>query len=223
MRGGPFTRPSRILARGGSTPTGRGSPPPGRGRPPRHRAALGVTSAATCSGRRAGTAAPATAARPPATRTRACCPGGSTWRRFASCGVARGRCGSAAVRSGAFLCLRICRRIAGRAVPRLDGLALVRCALAVPAWGASGRRSPVADRLRSGASDGRPVPSSRADARQLHPLMTLRQVSEFLGIHPKTLQRMAAQHRFPCVRLGKRLRFDRSDVLQWVSERKEGC
>jgi excisionase family DNA binding protein len=53
-------------------------------------------------------------------------------------------------------------------------------------------------------------------------LWTVRQVAVFLHVHEKTLLRWVRSRGFPCVRVGTRLRFDPSDVLRWISARKEG-
>ena len=42
-----------------------------------------------------------------------------------------------------------------------------------------------------------------------------------LCVSEKTLRRWVARGRIPCVRLGRAIRFDRSDVFRWVSARKE--
>jgi excisionase family DNA binding protein len=54
------------------------------------------------------------------------------------------------------------------------------------------------------------------------PLWTLKETARFLGVHPKTLERWVRSRRIPCVRVGTRIRFDPSDVVAWVSARKEG-
>jgi excisionase family DNA binding protein len=53
-------------------------------------------------------------------------------------------------------------------------------------------------------------------------LWTVREVSEFLGVHEKTVYDWVNRGGLPCFRLGNRLRFDANDVLRWVSARKEG-
>jgi len=53
-------------------------------------------------------------------------------------------------------------------------------------------------------------------------LLTVSEVAAFLGIHGKTVYAWVARGVFPCVRVGTRIRFDRRDVLRWVSARKEG-
>ena len=54
-------------------------------------------------------------------------------------------------------------------------------------------------------------------------LWTIRDVAAYLHVHEKTVARWLRSGRLPCVRIGSRLRFDRQDVLRWVSARKEGA
>lgn len=56
----------------------------------------------------------------------------------------------------------------------------------------------------------------------LTPLLTLPEVAALLRVSEKTIRRLAATRRLPCLRIGSRLRFDHRDVLRWVSARKEG-
>lgn len=53
-------------------------------------------------------------------------------------------------------------------------------------------------------------------------LWTIREVADFLRVHPKTISKWIRSRGFPCVRVGARIRFDPSDVTKWVSARKEG-
>jgi excisionase family DNA binding protein len=53
-------------------------------------------------------------------------------------------------------------------------------------------------------------------------LMTVRELAAFLGLHEKTIYDWTARGELPCVRLGKRLRFQASDVSRWLQARKEG-
>ena len=54
-------------------------------------------------------------------------------------------------------------------------------------------------------------------------LWTIAEVAAHLHLHPKTIARWVRTRRFPCVRVGSRLRFDPRDVTAWVSARKEGA
>ena len=48
-------------------------------------------------------------------------------------------------------------------------------------------------------------------------LLTVQQVAEYLNVSPRTIRRL----RLPCVRIGRSVRFERRDVLAWLSARKE--
>jgi excisionase family DNA binding protein len=50
---------------------------------------------------------------------------------------------------------------------------------------------------------------------------TLREASEFLAVSERTIRRQVAEKRLRCVRIGRRLLFDRSDVSRFVVARKE--
>jgi excisionase family DNA binding protein len=49
------------------------------------------------------------------------------------------------------------------------------------------------------------------------PLLTAEEAAVHLRVHTKTLQRMARQHRIPCIRLGKYWRFRLSTLDDWLS------
>jgi excisionase family DNA binding protein len=51
---------------------------------------------------------------------------------------------------------------------------------------------------------------------EFEPLITSEKAAELLGIHLKTLQRMARSGRIPAVRIGKFWRFRKSDLDSWV-------
>ena len=68
---------------------------------------------------------------------------------------------------------------------------------------------------------GKPEASARSARGLGEPLLTIREVAEFLHLDEKTVRRWAARGRIPCVRLGRALRFARGDVFRWVSARKE--
>jgi excisionase family DNA binding protein len=52
-------------------------------------------------------------------------------------------------------------------------------------------------------------------------LLTLPELAEQLQLSEKTLRRMIASGRLPCVRLGRQLRFLPGDVFRWLEARKE--
>jgi len=65
--------------------------------------------------------------------------------------------------------------------------------------------------------------SPRLAARtSLETLLTLRQTAALLSVSEKSLRRLVAYQRIPCVRIGRQLRFLPSDLLRWVSARREG-
>ncbi len=53
-------------------------------------------------------------------------------------------------------------------------------------------------------------------------LWTVPELAQFLGLHEKTVYRLARTGELPCVRLGSRVRFLESDVLRWLSARRDG-
>lgn len=52
------------------------------------------------------------------------------------------------------------------------------------------------------------------------PLLTLKETAELLRHHPKTVERWAREGKIPSYRVGSRVLFQRSDVLQWLGERR---
>ena len=72
----------------------------------------------------------------------------------------------------------------------------------------------------------RPTPRERSSSagpdHSLAPLLTISEASAFLRLSEKSIRRLITSRRLPCVRLGRRVLFDRSDLLRWVSARKEG-
>jgi excisionase family DNA binding protein len=62
------------------------------------------------------------------------------------------------------------------------------------------------------------APSSKPD-HPLTPLLTLPEASAYLRLSEESIRRLIAARRLPCVRLGRRVLFDRSDLLRWVSAR----
>ena len=64
----------------------------------------------------------------------------------------------------------------------------------------------------------RPIAPSRGNG----PLLTIRDLAEYLGVSEKTVRRLQAAGRIPFVRVGRGIRFDPGDVFRWISARKEG-
>jgi excisionase family DNA binding protein len=53
-------------------------------------------------------------------------------------------------------------------------------------------------------------------------LLTLPEVAEFLSVSPKTVRRLIGRG-FPCVRIGRSVRFESQAVVRWLSARREGA
>ena len=53
-------------------------------------------------------------------------------------------------------------------------------------------------------------------------ILTVREVAHWLKLRPSTIYAWAASGKLPCLRLGSRIRFTRSDLLRWLEARKEG-
>ena len=64
--------------------------------------------------------------------------------------------------------------------------------------------------------------AGKAPAEAFRPLLTLQELSDVLRLHPRTIRRMVAAGRIPCVRLARAIRFDAADVARWLAARKEG-
>jgi excisionase family DNA binding protein len=78
---------------------------------------------------------------------------------------------------------------------------------------------------RSALSAGINGPADSAEHRsesEFPALLTLEELSRALRVNPRTIRRMVAARRIPCVRLGRRLRFIPGDVFRWLEARKEG-
>ncbi len=67
------------------------------------------------------------------------------------------------------------------------------------------------------------TPSRLADRPEgLAPLLTLADVSALFRLNERTIRRMVAARRLPCVRLGRQLRFDPEALSRWLQAREEG-
>ena len=53
-------------------------------------------------------------------------------------------------------------------------------------------------------------------AAQFEPLLSDTQASELLGLHPKTVARMARRGELPAIRIGRYWRFRASALNQWI-------
>ena len=56
----------------------------------------------------------------------------------------------------------------------------------------------------------------------LAPLLTLSEVAALLKLNARTVRRMVAEQRLPCVRIGRQLRFAPVALSRWLQAREEG-
>ena len=68
------------------------------------------------------------------------------------------------------------------------------------------------------------IAESSKSGRQWRPidLLSSKEVGLILGMHHKTVERLARQRKLPCLRIGWTLKFLYSDVLAMVAQLKEG-
>ncbi|MGH9438221.1 MAG: helix-turn-helix domain-containing protein [Terriglobia bacterium] len=68
---------------------------------------------------------------------------------------------------------------------------------------------------------GRPQPGSRLDgaAHGIEKLLTSKEASEVLKIHPKVLERMAKRGEVPALKVGKFWRYRASMLDAWINSR----
>jgi excisionase family DNA binding protein len=67
-----------------------------------------------------------------------------------------------------------------------------------------------------------PAPINSGAVPSITPLLTLDQVARFLQLNERTIRRMVAARRLPCLRLGRQLRFDPQALSRWLQAREEG-
>ena len=79
---------------------------------------------------------------------------------------------------------------------------------------------PTFDELRRRIADLESVARSLAENR----LLSSKEVGLMLSLHPKTIEKWTRLkgNPLPCIRRGRTLRFQLSDVNRWVAQRKEG-
>jgi excisionase family DNA binding protein len=53
-------------------------------------------------------------------------------------------------------------------------------------------------------------------------LLTLAEVAALLRINERTIRRMVATRRLPCVRIGRQIRFTPEALSRWLRAREEG-
>lgn len=56
----------------------------------------------------------------------------------------------------------------------------------------------------------------------ISPYLTLAEVSRLLRLNERTIRRMIAARRLPCVRIGRQIRFAPAALSRWLQAREEG-
>jgi excisionase family DNA binding protein len=64
--------------------------------------------------------------------------------------------------------------------------------------------------------------TSSLNSPRLEPLLSDVEVGDFLGLHPKTVQRMARSGQIPAVRIGRYWRFRASELNAWLGSLANG-
>jgi excisionase family DNA binding protein len=54
-------------------------------------------------------------------------------------------------------------------------------------------------------------------------LLTVKQVSDYLALHPETIRQMAREGRLPHIKVSNRLRFRPADIEKWLLLRGVPC
>ena len=65
-----------------------------------------------------------------------------------------------------------------------------------------------------------PLDASRPSAMLSEPLLTAAAAAELLAVRTSWVYDAARSGELPCVRLGKHLRFLRSDLERWIAEQR---
>jgi excisionase family DNA binding protein len=60
-------------------------------------------------------------------------------------------------------------------------------------------------------------------AEKSNPYMTIREVAEYLRIKASTIYSLAEQKRIPHYKIGRLVRFKRSEIDQWMEGNREEC
>lgn len=63
---------------------------------------------------------------------------------------------------------------------------------------------------------------SRSQGQYFEPLLDEVQAGELLGLHPKTVQRLARQEELPAIRIGRYWRFRASALNTWIDVQSTG-
>ena len=68
------------------------------------------------------------------------------------------------------------------------------------------------------------IPRAPGEITQwFEPLLSDSEAGELLGLHPKTIQRLARVGELPAIRIGRYWRFRASTLNQWITERMTGA
>jgi len=77
------------------------------------------------------------------------------------------------------------------------------------------------ERMVSSEGGSRVIPAEAHREGGLPHLLTLAEVAEMLSVSQKTVRRLVAGRKLPCIRLGRVLRFQPADLFRFVEARKE--
>jgi excisionase family DNA binding protein len=81
----------------------------------------------------------------------------------------------------------------------------------------SGRQSPVrSEPLRGELAGLRPNPQNVCCPTEFEPLLSEIDAGRLLGLHPKTVQRLARNGELPAIRVGRYWRFRASRLNAWI-------
>jgi len=64
--------------------------------------------------------------------------------------------------------------------------------------------------------------SGTSPAAFFEPLLNDKQAGELLGLHPKTLQRLARQGEIPAIRIGRYWRYRATELNAWIGLQSSG-
>ena len=77
------------------------------------------------------------------------------------------------------------------------------------------------EKTKGKAELSQPQPS-QSSGQHFEPLLDEVQAGKLLGLHPKTLQRLARQRSVPAIRLGRYWRFRASALNSWIELQSSG-
>ena len=77
------------------------------------------------------------------------------------------------------------------------------------------------ERARFSSDESRFAPAGSGREPTVPRMLTLPEAAAVLRVSPRTIRREVAARRLRCVRIGRRLLFDPSDVSRFVAARKE--